>query len=60
VQWMLSNVILERSGKYDAIVPEKPDKFSKIDAVQAAMCAWQRMENAPEESVYKTRGIVTI
>jgi phage terminase large subunit-like protein len=60
VKWMLGNVILERSGKYDAIVPEKPNKHQKIDCVQAALCGWERMETAPAESVYNYRGIITL
>lgn len=43
VKWMLGNAT-ERSGKYDAIVAEKPNKNQKIDAVQAALCAWDGME----------------
>jgi hypothetical protein len=47
---MLSNVILEREGKYDAVVPIKPNKHAKIDAVQAALTAWCLMEiGAPTE-----------
>lgn len=46
-KWMLGNVILEREGRYDAIMPAKPDKFSKIDVVQAALSAWQRMDSEP-------------
>lgn len=50
IRWMLSNVILERSGKYDAIAPDKPNKHSKIDAVQALLDAWAGMdEGAPTE-----------
>jgi len=50
VKWMLGNVILERSGKYDAIVAEKPNKHQKIDAIQAALNAWNGMEvGAPTE-----------
>jgi phage terminase large subunit-like protein len=50
VRWMLSNVILEREGKYDAVVPIKPNKHAKIDAVQAALTAWCLMEiGAPTE-----------
>ncbi len=44
VRWMLSNVILEREGKYDAVVPCKPNKHAKIDAVQAGLNAWLGME----------------
>ena len=44
IKWMLGNVILERAGRFDSIVPDKPNKHSKIDAVQAALCAWDRME----------------
>src|ERR1019366_6907585 len=50
VRWMLGNVILEREGRYDAIVPQKPNKNSKIDCVQAALTAWNGMElGAPSE-----------
>ncbi len=60
VRWMLQNVILERSGKYDAIVPEKRNRTEKIDAIQAALSAWSRMNDAPPPSVYSTRGIITL
>jgi len=44
IRWMLSNVIMERSGKYDTIIADKPSKSAKIDVIQAAICAWDRME----------------
>jgi phage terminase large subunit-like protein len=44
IRWMLSNVIMERCGKYDTIIADKPSKNAKIDVIQAAICAWDRME----------------
>jgi phage terminase large subunit-like protein len=58
VKWMLGNVILEREGKYDAIVPVKRNKYEKIDAIQACLSAWVSMADAPAESVYNGRGII--
>jgi phage terminase large subunit-like protein len=62
LRWMFSNVVLEREGKHNAIVPQKPNgnKHGKIDAVSAATSAWHRMLNAPPPSVYLTRGIQLI
>lgn len=60
VKWMLGNVILERSGKYDAIVPEKRNKFEKIDCIQACLSAWVSMTDAPADSVYNGRGLVVL
>lgn len=60
IRWMLSNVVLDKEGKYGAIVPTKANKFQKIDVVQAACCAWQRLDNLAKPSVYATRGIITL
>lgn len=50
-KWMLGNVILEKHGRFDAIVPEKMDKdpANKIDFVQATISAWHRWKNTPPE-----------
>lgn len=62
LRWMFGNVVLEREGKHNAIVPQKPNgnKYAKIDAVQAACSAFHRLLNAPPPSVYLNRGILTL
>lgn len=60
IRWMFQNVILEMEGKHGAITPSKPNKHAKIDVVQACCNAWQRMDAAPEPSVYLKRGIITL
>jgi len=60
IRWMLNNVILEKQGAHGVVVPTKPAKHQKIDVVQAACCAWQRLENAPPPSPYLNRGIILL
>jgi hypothetical protein len=42
------------------IIPTKPDKTKKIDAIQAALSALHRLENAPPPSVYLNHGILLV
>jgi len=58
--WMVSNVV-GHMDKKDNIYPNKEKPENKIDGVIATLMAMNRyMDRVEEESVYATRGLLTI
>lgn len=58
--WMVSNVV-GHMDKKDNIYPNKEKPENKIDGVIATLMAMNRyMDRVEEESVYSTRGLITI
>jgi phage terminase large subunit-like protein len=61
LNWQIGNVVLDRDAK-DNICPNKAKSSEKIDAVVATICGIARYlaNKKPDESVYKSRGIISL